>query len=70
MGMGLIMMMLAWALALATAYAGKLILERRRWTVCMVVAGLLCMVMPHGTALGVFTIVTLLRDDVKAAFSD
>ena len=35
---------------------------------CMVVAGLECMFMPLGTALGVFTIITLTKPEIKALF--
>jgi hypothetical protein len=35
----------------------------------MVIAALLCMFMPFGTVLGVFTIIVLVRDSVKALFN-
>jgi disulfide bond formation protein DsbB len=50
------------------AYAGRCLAQRRRYLLCMVVAGIACIFMPFGTALGVFTLVVLSRPAVKAAF--
>ncbi|WP_115513505.1 MULTISPECIES: hypothetical protein [Xanthomonas] len=50
------------------AYAGRCIAQRRRHLLCLVVAGISCSFMPFGTVLGVFTLVTLLRPQVKALF--
>ena len=52
------------------AYAGRCLRRRRRHTLCLVVAGLACMIMPFGTVLGVFTLVTLTKPQVKALFAD
>ncbi|MCL7713051.1 hypothetical protein [Stenotrophomonas mori] len=57
------------ALAASIAYAGRCLARRRRHTLCLVVAGLSCLLMPFGTVLGVFTLVVLLRPSVKAAFA-
>ena len=35
---------------------------------CIVVAGVECMIMPFGTVLGVFTLIMLMKDSVKALF--
>lgn len=51
------------------AYAGRCLAQRRRYVLCLVVAGLSCLFTPLGTILGVFTLVTLLRPQVKAAFA-
>ncbi|WP_434027528.1 hypothetical protein [[Pseudomonas] boreopolis] len=56
------------ALAASMAYAGRCIARRRRHLLCLVVAGLSCALMPLGTVLGVFTLVVLLRPQVKALF--
>jgi hypothetical protein len=45
--------------------SGLNILARRRRILSLVVAGLNCLYMPLGTALGVFTIIVLLRDSVR-----
>ena len=58
-----------WALAAVTIIAGRKLSKQRSYTFCIVVAGILCMIMPFGTILGVFTIVVLMRDSVKALFN-
>ncbi len=50
------------------AYAGRCLARQRRYTLCLVVAGLSCMLMPLGTVLGIFTLLVLLRPRVKIAF--
>jgi hypothetical protein len=50
-------------------YAGRCLRQRRRHMLCMVVAALSCMMMPFGTVLGVFTLVTLTKPSVKALFA-
>lgn len=52
------------------AYAGRCLQRRRRHMLCLVVAALACMIMPFGTVLGVFTLVTLVKPQVKAMFDD
>jgi hypothetical protein len=42
--------------------------QRRRQTFSLVVAGLNCLQIPLGTALGVFTILVLTRDPVRQAY--
>ena len=51
------------------AYAGRCLSQQRRYLLCMIVAGLACLFTPIGTILGVFTLVVLLRPQVKAAFA-
>jgi hypothetical protein len=36
---------------------------------CLVMAGIQCIFMPFGTVLGVFTIIVLMRNSVKEAFT-
>ncbi|HEX8693803.1 MAG TPA: hypothetical protein VF746_15380 [Longimicrobium sp.] len=57
-----------WAMAFATFKAGQYLKRRERHTFCMVVAALMCLNVPLGTVLGVFTLVTLTRDSVRALF--
>ena len=54
--------------ATCLAVAGRCLRARRRYTFCLVMAGLSCMFMPIGTVLGVFTILVLLREGVRARF--
>jgi hypothetical protein len=56
--------------AVALVIAGRSLAERRRYTFCLVVAGVSCLVMPLGTALGIFTILVLIRPSVRALFPD
>lgn len=56
------------ALAILTALAGRNLARRRRYTFCLVVAAINCLIVPIGTALGVFTIILLMRPSVKALF--
>jgi ABC-type Fe3+ transport system permease subunit len=57
-----------WTLATLMFAGGRNIAKRRRHTFCLVVAGLSCLMMPLGTVLGVFTLVVLMRPQVKALF--
>ena len=67
MGSGAVV--LGWSLAAVIGFAGRFLAQRRRYTFCLVVAGVeagLCS--PFGTILGIFTIVVLLRPSVKELF--
>ncbi|KAF1055275.1 MAG: hypothetical protein GAK43_00068 [Stenotrophomonas maltophilia] len=63
-------LMIAAGLTLAAlmVVAGRCLVARRRHLLCLVVAGLTCMLVPLGTVLGVFTLVLLNKPQVKAAF--
>jgi hypothetical protein len=50
------------------ATTGKFIAERRRYTFCQVTACVECLFQPLGTVLGIFTLVVLTRESVRAAF--
>jgi hypothetical protein len=64
-----VIILLGWTLALVTIIAGRKLSKQRSYTFCLIVAGLLCLFMPFGTVLGVFTIIVLMRDSVKALFN-
>jgi hypothetical protein len=64
-----IFILCGWALAICTIIAGRKLSKQKSYTFCLVIAGLLCMFMPFGTVLGVFTIIVLMRDSVKALFN-
>lgn len=57
-----------WTLATLMLLCGKFLGQRRRYTFCFVTACISCLFMPHGTVLGVFTIIVLSRDSVKRLF--
>lgn len=48
--------------------AGKRLAALRSHTFCMVVAGIECLLMPFGTVLGIFTILTLIKPEARALF--
>jgi hypothetical protein len=48
--------------------AGLNLSKKKSYTFCFVVACLVCLWMPLGTILGIFTIIVLTRDSVKALF--
>ena len=64
------LMAIACGLILAVVFflSGRCLQQRRRRIFCLVSAGLMCAFMPFGTVLGVFTIIVLVKDSVKALF--
>ena len=64
-----LIMAVGWSLAACQFAVARALERRRRHTFCVVVAGVTAaMCVPLGTALGVFTILVLMRPQVKAAF--
>lgn len=57
-----------WTLAVCLALAGRYLAQHVRYNFCLVVAAISCVFMPLGTALGVFTLLVLMRPSVKALF--
>jgi hypothetical protein len=57
-----------WTVAGFLFYAGRCLQQRRRLTLCTVVAAVSCAFMPLGTILGVFTLITLNKPSVKILF--
>jgi hypothetical protein len=64
----LFMILVGWAVAVAMALTGRNLAKRQGYIFCLVVAAVECTFMPIGTALGVFTIIVLLRPSVKVLF--
>jgi len=56
------------SLAVLIFFAGRMLSRRRHYLFCFVAAALECLFMPLGTVLGIFTIVVLSRESVKALF--
>jgi hypothetical protein len=54
--------------AVCIIIAGNKLRKRKAWMFCMVIAAIECTIFPFGTALGVFTIIILSKDQVKAGF--
>jgi hypothetical protein len=57
------------SLAICIVIAGRFLARRKRYPFVFVIACCECLFMPFGTVLGVFTIVLLSRESVKAAFN-
>jgi hypothetical protein len=68
MVIALLIILAGWTFAAFVAFAGRSLQTRRRYTFCLVMAGVECIFMPVGTVLGVFTIIVLVRDSVKELF--
>jgi hypothetical protein len=64
----LVIILVGWTLGICIIIAGKKIAKRINHTFCIVMAGIECIFMPFGTILGVFTLVLLLKEEVKALF--
>lgn len=65
---GLLFALLGVAMGILTIYSGRCIKHRRNWMFSLVMAGIMCLSMPFGTVLGVFTFIVLLRDSVKRMY--
>jgi hypothetical protein len=50
------------------AFAGRSLARREHYTFCLVMAAVACAVFPFGTILGVFTIIVLQKQPVRALF--
>ena len=68
-GIAVFIMALLWTLAVLVFRAARKLETQRGYTYCLVIAGLLCMFMPFGTVLGVFTLIVLVRPSVKERFT-
>ena len=66
--LGVATALLGWAGAICCFLTGRFLARRRHWVFCMIGAGMNCTQVPLGTALAVFTMVVLLRPEVKAMF--
>jgi hypothetical protein len=65
---GVIVMLFGFAYSALLALAGRFLSRRKHRTFCFVMAGLSLLFAPVGTALGVFTIIVLMRDSVRLLF--
>ena len=57
-----------WTFAACSFLTGRFLARRKHYLFCLIVSGANCMFAPFGTALGVFTIIVLLRPEVKSMF--
>ncbi len=65
---GSIIVLFGWAKAALIFYAGRCLRNLQKHTVCLVAAAVCCFFMPLGTALGVVSLVFLLKDGVRDVF--
>lgn len=64
-----LIVLLMWGQALLLFLAGRNLVACRHHFFCMLVAAFTCLHFPFGTALGVFTILVLQRESVRARFA-
>ena len=61
-------MLTGWTISFCVYLAGRFLGRRQYYMFCLVMAGILCVMVPFGTVLGVFTIIVLVRPSVMALF--
>jgi hypothetical protein len=66
---GAVFVLFGETLAILTIYSGTRIRKRQKYMFSFVVACILCIFIPFGTALGVFTIIVLSRESVKKLYN-
>jgi hypothetical protein len=67
-GMGVFFLFMGLTIAFLLFMTGKNLQQRQHRTFCLVMAGLCCLQVPWGTALGICTINVLNRPSVRAMF--
>ena len=67
--LGAVLIVLGLSIAICMIIAGGKLKKRKNRVFCMVVAGIECMVIPFGTALGVFTLITLNKESIQEIFA-
>jgi hypothetical protein len=67
--LGSVLFVIGIAIAIFILIAGRSLALRKRYSLALVIACIECLFVPFGTILGVFTIVVLSRESVKALFS-
>ena len=67
--LGSVLFLLGIAMAICILIAGRCVSRCKHYTFALVMACVECLFIPFGTILGVFTIVTLSRESVKALFA-
>ena len=63
-----IIILIGWGMAYFIFYAGKNLDRQTKYQVCMIGGGVLCIFLPLGTILGVFTLLALQDQEVKELF--
>ncbi|MBA2116503.1 hypothetical protein [Bremerella alba] len=65
---GTLIIVTFWVIAFCLYLSGSYLKAHNNYTFCLVMSGIICISFPLGTALGVFTIVVLVRPSVKRLF--
>jgi hypothetical protein len=65
---GGIFILIGWTMAILVILTGRFLGQRRHYTFCFVMACVMCIWMPLGTILGVFSLIVLNRASVKPLF--
>lgn len=68
-GFGSVALLIGLTLGVLTILSGRRMTRRRGRTFSLVVAGVNCLSVPFGTALGVFTFIVLMRDSVRHLYA-
>jgi hypothetical protein len=58
------------AFSICLFIAGRFLHKQTHYTYCLVMAAVSCIFMPFGTVLGVFTIILLMKENVKVMFQE
>jgi hypothetical protein len=66
--MGGVFVLMGWAAAVCTFISGRFLAKRRKRMFSFVMGALLCMFMPFGTILGIFTIIVLSKESVQRLY--
>src|SRR5881396_1162073 len=69
LGLGSFLFLLGITMAICILIAGRCLSHRKRSSFALVMACIECLFIPFGTILGVFTIIVLSRESVRALFS-
>ena len=67
-GVGVMTILIGLCMTTAIFLAARSLKQRQNFLRCQVLAAVECMMFPFGTALGVFTLITLAKPEVKALF--
>ncbi len=68
--MGSLAILTGWTMGGLVLYSGRMIRQHRRRMFSLVMAGLMCLFFPFGTALGVFAFLLLFRPSVAALYGE
>ncbi|MDY6826077.1 MAG: hypothetical protein SVV67_02710 [Bacillota bacterium] len=57
-----------WVMAVLIIITGTRLKQKQSYNFCLVIAFIECLIVPLGTILGIFTVINLSKEDVKALF--